>query len=146
MPIDFFVQIDHFKFSNKRIIKSWIITCSKKEAKQIDLLNIVFCSDDYLHELNLTYLRHDTLTDIVTFDYSNGNKIAGEIFISIDRVLENSAKYSTEFSDELHRVIIHGVLHLCGYKDKKKGDKVQMRKKEDSYLSLLEKMFHVKRL
>jgi len=96
----------------------------------------VFCSDDHLHQMNQQFLDHDTLTDIITFDLSeNDNTLAGEIYISIDRVKENAAKFKVSYTDELHRVIFHGALHLCGFKDKKDADKKVMRQKEDECLS-----------
>jgi probable rRNA maturation factor len=97
-------------------------------------LNYIFCSDGYLHTLNLQYLQHDTLTDIITFDLSEGDKLIGEIYVSIDRVKDNAAKFATTYNDELHRVIFHGALHLCGFKDKKAADKAAMRAEEDKCL------------
>ena len=99
-------------------------------------LNFIFCDDEFLFEINNTYLRRDSLTDIITFDYSNKNNISGDIFISIDRVKANALSFNESFEDELKRVIIHGVLHLLGYKDKSKKEKKIMREKEDFYLSL----------
>jgi rRNA maturation RNase YbeY len=110
---------------------------AKTEKKEIGDLTYVFCSDDYLLSLNQQFLKHNTLTDIITFDYSEGKKeLSGEIYISIDRVADNAAKFKTDFQDELHRVMIHGVLHLAGYKDKKPAEKALMRKKEEACLSL----------
>ncbi len=96
-----------------------------------------FCSDVYLHSINMEFLDHDTYTDIITFDYNLGKQVHGEIYISVDRVEENANTYQCAFKEELHRVMIHGVLHLCGFKDKTKEDKERMRSKETYYLSKL---------
>lgn len=98
-------------------------------------INYIFCSDDYLLEKNIKYLNHNTLTDIISFDYSMGTLISGDIFISIDRVKENAIEFNSSFDDELHRVIIHGILHFLGYKDKSSQEKLLMRSKEDFYLN-----------
>jgi probable rRNA maturation factor len=145
MPIRFFYEEVDFKLKHPTKIRLWITESAKKEKRQITEVNYIFCSDKYLLSLNQDYLKHNTLTDIITFDNSEGPLIAGEIYISIDRVNENAAKYASGITDELHRVMIHGVLHLCGYKDKKPVDKTLMRKKEDAYLSLRKMLFHVKR-
>jgi probable rRNA maturation factor len=135
--IRFFSEGISFSISHPRKTKSWIKAAIEKEKRQLGAINYIFCSDPYLHQINFEYLNHDTLTDIVTFDNSEKKSIIeGDIFISIDRVKENSNKYSRSFDDELHRVIIHGILHLIGYSDKSATAKKQMRKKEDAYLSL----------
>jgi probable rRNA maturation factor len=108
----------------------------KKEKKGIGDLTYVFCSDEYLLSLNQKFLNHNTLTDIITFDYSEAKTLSGEIYISIERVAENAEKFKVAFEDELHRVMIHGVLHLAGYKDKRPAEKALMRKKEEASLSL----------
>lgn len=136
MPIRFFSEEIEFKIQNPKKVKAWLNQSANRERKEIIEINYIFCSDLYLLKLNQEYLNHNTLTDIITFDYSQGSKLSGEIYISIDRVMENSQKFDSGFVGELHRVIIHGVLHLCGYKDKTKSDKTLMRKKEDAYLSL----------
>ncbi len=97
-------------------------------------MDYVFCSDELLHSINTEFLNHDTLTDIITFDYSLGKELHGEIYISTDRVRENARMYEVEFENELHRVIIHGILHLCGYSDKTEADKLEMRRKENECL------------
>ena len=97
-------------------------------------LNYIFCSDEYLHTMNQQYLNHDTLTDIITFDLSENNHLIGEIYVSTDRVKENALKFETSYNDELHRVIFHGALHLCGFKDKLAADKKIMREQEDKNL------------
>lgn len=125
-----------FKLIMKTKITSWISDTIVNEAFKEGDINYIFCGDDYLLDINVKYLKHNVLTDIVSFDYSLGKKLSGDIFISVDRVKDNSVKYEVNFDDELHRVIIHGILHFCGYKDKTKEDKRLMRKKEDYYLSL----------
>jgi len=144
MPIRFFYEEVDFKIKHPTKVRSWITETARKEKKQVSEINYIFCSDQYLLSLNQDYLNHNTFTDIITFDNSEGKELEGEIYISVDRVNENASKFQSAFEDELHRVMIHGVLHLCGYKDKKSGDKTLMRKKEDAYLSLRKLMFHVK--
>ncbi|MDH4091689.1 MAG: rRNA maturation RNase YbeY [Cyclobacteriaceae bacterium] len=138
MPsINFFEEQVKFKLQHPRKTSHWIRAALKKEKKKLVELNIIFCSDEYLREINTQYLNHSTYTDIVTFDTGDGfGGIEGDIYISIDRVRENAVKYLSEFDDELHRVIIHGVLHLSGYSDKSNREKAAMRKREDAYLSL----------
>lgn len=116
-------------------VKSWVTACILKEEKPLGLLNFIFCSDQYLYALNVEFLDHDTFTDVITFPLSD-QQISGDIFISVDRVKENSDKYKVEFNTELKRVMIHGVLHLCGYGDKELADKKVMREKENFYLEL----------
>ena len=137
MPIRFFSSDIEFTLDHPRKTSKWITESALKEKSVIKDVNYIFCSDNYLLTLNQDYLQHNTLTDIITFDYSSSKKaLEGEIYISIDRVKENAIKFKRSFEDELHRVIIHGVLHLIGYKDKKNADKAFMRKKEEAYLSL----------
>ncbi|MFN7013699.1 MAG: rRNA maturation RNase YbeY [Bacteroidia bacterium] len=123
-----------FTLKNKKNISGWIIETLEKEKKTCGKIAYVFCSDDYLLNLNQRFLKHNTYTDIITFDYSEGKILNGEIYISIDRVKENAEKFKTDFISELYRVIIHGALHLAGYKDKTKEQKEKMRKKEDAAL------------
>jgi rRNA maturation RNase YbeY len=126
-----------FSLPDKHKNKAWLKSVAESEGKSIGELNYIFCSDSYLLEINRTYLNHDTLTDIVTFDNSDGGKhIEGDMFISLERVSENGEKFGTS-DTELHRVMVHGLLHLLGYKDKKKEDKAKMREKENEYLSKL---------
>ncbi|MFZ2906756.1 MAG: rRNA maturation RNase YbeY [Cyclobacteriaceae bacterium] len=140
MAIFFFSEGVRFKLSNQKKSISWIKSVVKKEGGKVASLNYIFCSDEYLKKINIKYLNHHTYTDIITFDYSpSAKEIEGEIYISIDRVRENADSFKTSFQSELHRVIIHGVLHLLGYKDKSKSEKALMREKEDTYLSLLRK-------
>jgi len=136
VSVRFFAEGIDFKLSHPRKTSSWIKAVAKKEKKTLVLINYVFCSDSYLLQMNLNYLNHDTLTDILTFDYSDKSKLEGEIYISIERVRENSTVFNRPFDEELHRVIIHGLLHLMGYKDKSSAEKAQMRKKEEACLSL----------
>lgn len=144
MPIHFFSEEIDFKIRNPRKIKEWINVSAKKELKDLAEINFIFCSDKYLLHINKRYLNHKTLTDIISFDYSDMGLLSGDIYISIERVKENAEKYNVEFQEELRRVMIHGVLHLSGYKDKKPSDILVMRKKEGAYLSLWKRMFHVK--
>lgn len=138
--VDFFAQDISFKLRKPRKTKQWILEAIARERKQLEHLNYIFCSDAYLLSMNEQYLNHKTLTDIITFDNS-GKKgiIEGDIFISIERVKSNAEELQTSFDEELHRVMIHGVLHLIGYSDKSVTAKVRMRKKEDAYLSLRNK-------
>lgn len=117
-------------------IKKWIKNAILQEKYSLGELNYIFCDDTYLLKINREYLNHDTLTDIISFDYTIGKQINGDIYISIDRIKENAKLYKTTFYNELLRVMIHGVLHYCGYKDKTDADKKIMRSKEDYYLSL----------
>jgi rRNA maturation RNase YbeY len=135
--IRFFSEGISFKMDFPKKKTLWIKEVAKKEKKAIKEINYIFCSDEFLLQLNQGFLNHKTLTDIITFDNSEGKKaLEGEIYISIERVQENAIKFNTEFEDELHRVMIHGVLHLIGYKDKKPSEKALMRKKEEACLSL----------
>lgn len=118
-------------------LRSWVISTAKNEGFSVGELSFIFCDDKYLHKINLEFLNHDTLTDIITFDYSSEDEIAGEIYISIDRVNENAKSFNQDTAQEIRRIIIHGVLHLLGYKDKSPEEKTQMTSKEDYYLSLL---------
>lgn len=115
-------------------LEPWIKTVITKENKTLGEINYIFCTDEYLLEKNQTFLNHNTYTDIITFDYSEENQISGDIFISIERVKENARKFAVEFETELKRVMIHGVLHLIGYKDKSEDEQKLMREKENYYL------------
>lgn len=129
---------DKIKFSLKQSskIRNWIKTIVSKEKKELGSISYTFVSDEALLKMNKEYLNHNTFTDIITFDYSEKKTISGDIFISIDRIKENAQKFEVEFETELKRVIIHGILHLCGYKDKKVADVKIMRKKEENSLKL----------
>jgi probable rRNA maturation factor len=129
-----FIEDTKVKFS-KSNTKTFIKHLINSENKKTGDVNFIFCSDDYLLEVNKQYLNHDYYTDIITFDYCDGNLVSGDVFISVDRVLENSKNQKVNFNNEFYRVLFHGVLHLCGYKDKKKLDKKLMTSKEDFYLN-----------
>ena len=133
--IDFFSETE-FNLQNSQEVASWISAIILNENFEEGELSYIFCDDEYLHKLNVEFLKHDTLTDIISFDNSLGNQINGDIFISVERVKENTSSFNTTFENELHRVIIHGVLHYCGYNDKTKKDADLMRTKEDAALSL----------
>lgn len=134
--INFFSEDTDYKPKHKTALRTWIMETIREEGYKADEISIILCSDPYLLAVNKQYLQHDTYTDIVTFDNSEeAEVIAGDIFISIDRVQENAAKFGVAERDELHRVIIHGILHLCGYGDKNKEDKTRMTEKEDFYLA-----------
>lgn len=126
-----------FNLNDTSIISDWIHKVISNEGLETGEINFIFCDDDYLLKLNVAFLDHDTLTDIISFDYTMGNLISGDVYISIPRVMENASIFNTSFQNELHRVIIHGILHYCGYKDKSEDEKLIMRSKEDEYLSVL---------
>ena len=130
-------EID-FILPNQQEISDWISNTIHVENFKEGEVNYIFCSDNYLLKMNIKYLNHNTLTDIISFDYTIGKLISGDIFISIERVKENSKTFEVTFFEELHRVMIHGILHYCGYQDKTPQQKVEMRSKEDFYLSMLE--------
>jgi probable rRNA maturation factor len=133
--IVFFNEDIDFKFQGKNNFKSWLKKVSEKEGFRINNLNYIFCSDEYLHKINLEYLDHDTYTDIITFDNSEEESIVeGDIFISIERIKENSFTLNTVFEEEFKRVIVHGLLHLCGYDDHTSEDKAEMRRLESEYI------------
>lgn len=133
----FFTKDISFSLDNQKSIENWILLSISTEDKSVGEITYIFCSDDYLYQMNLEHLNHDTYTDIITFNYCENSIISGDIFISIDRVKENANTFNTTFQNELHRVIIHGILHLVGFNDKTIEDKALMRSKEDFYLSLL---------
>lgn len=137
MPsISFFEEDIHFKLKSKTQLRQWITDTIRAEGFKLNELTYIFCSDNYLLNINRQYLDHDTYTDIITFDNSEGNNIVtSDIFISIERIRENAVNFNVPEITELHRVIIHGVLHLLGYKDKTPADKQKMTEKEDYYLS-----------
>jgi probable rRNA maturation factor len=135
--INFFYEGTPFRFKAVRRTKAWIRQAVILEEHTLVALNFIFCSDGILHQINIDHLNHETLTDIITFDTGErAGSVEGDIYISIDRVKENAMKYGVSFNNELHRVIIHGVLHLLGYSDKTAQQKRMMRKKEAAYLSL----------
>ena len=134
--INFNYETD-FSLESEEQISTWISNAISEEEFKLEAINYVFCDDEYLHKLNVEFLNHDTLTDIISFDYSVGKIIQGDIFISIERVEDNAKDFGTLFNEELHRVIIHGILHYCGYKDKTDADAEVMRSKENHYLESL---------
>lgn len=136
--INFYSEND-FVLADHRKYEKWIERVIASEEKKLEEISYIFCDDDYLLNLNEEFLKHDTYTDIITFDYSVGKILQGDIYISTERVKENSDEYNVSFEEELRRVIIHGVLHLCGYKDKTKEQSLLMRQKEEEKMEL----FHV---
>lgn len=129
----------NFQLDNETQFSDWISKVILSESKKEGDINYVFCDDEYILEINKQYLDHDYYTDIISFDYSVGNELNGDIFVSIERVKENATDFNATFDEELKRVIIHGILHYCGYKDKSEEDEALMRSKEDEKT----KMFHV---
>jgi rRNA maturation RNase YbeY len=128
-----------FTLENESNYEDWITRIIYSEGFEAGEINYIFCDDEYLHKINVEYLNHDTLTDIISFDYSVGNILQGDIFISTERVSDNAKDFNVVFDDELKRVMSHGVLHYCGYKDKSTADEAIMRSKEDEKIA----MFHV---
>jgi probable rRNA maturation factor len=127
-------EID-FNLSNEDKYIDWISSSIENECLSVGEINYIFCDDEYLHKINVDYLNHDTLTDIISFDYTQGDVVSGDIFISIDRVKDNAHDFNVTFDNELLRVMIHGVMHYCGYKDKTIDDVSLMRSKEDFYIA-----------
>ncbi|HMT27674.1 MAG TPA: rRNA maturation RNase YbeY [Bacteroidia bacterium] len=134
--INFFSENIPFTLTNKTLIRSWLLKCAKSEKQTISELNYIFCSDNYLKKINKQFLNHNYFTDIITFPTSPAGEknISGDIFISIDRVRENAKTYGVRINKELNRVMVHGLLHLCGYKDKTSAEENKMREKENFYL------------
>ena len=128
-----------FELANEDSLANWIIATIVEEDCKEGEVNYIFCDDEYLHKLNVEFLDHDTLTDVISFDYCIGKEIHGDVYVSVERVRDNALDFKTTFEDEIHRVIIHGVLHYCGYKDKTDSDAQLMRSKEEYYLSKLGK-------
>ncbi|MGV7107946.1 rRNA maturation RNase YbeY [Flavobacterium sp. U410] len=137
--ISFNYEID-FALENEDVYSDWIESIVKSEGKILGEINYIFCDDEYLHQINVQYLDHDTLTDIISFDYTEGDIISGDIFLSVERVQDNANDFQVSFEEELKRVMSHGVLHYCGYKDKSEADEQLMRTKEEEKIQ----MFHVK--
>ena len=133
--VSFYCEDISFPFKEKRLTSRWLKAVAAAEARQMGDVAIIFCSDNYILDVNIKYLQHDYYTDIITFDYCEGNRLSGDLFISVDSVRENASFYGTEFADELNRVIVHGLLHLIGYDDHTKEDIATMRAKENYYLS-----------
>ena len=137
MSVSFYTENINFPDLNKKGISEWIKNVANSYNKNVGELTYIFCNDEKILEINIQFLNHNFYTDIITFDYNEGDKISGDIFISLDTVLSNSQKYNIKFKDELHRVIIHGVLHLCGIDDQSEGEKPAMREAENKALNLL---------
>lgn len=136
--IRYYLRDMKFLFNEKRLTSRWLKMVAGSEIRSIGDISIIFCSDNYILDINLQYLQHDYFTDIITFDYCEGKVLSGDLFISIDSVRENSIYYGTDFKDELNRVIVHGLLHLVGYDDHTDEEKKTMREKEDYYLEMRE--------
>ncbi|WP_310558889.1 rRNA maturation RNase YbeY [Flavobacterium sp.] len=128
-----------FTLDSEELLSKWISNVINSENKKEGEINYIFCDDDYLLKINVEHLGHDTLTDIISFDYGIGNELHGDIFVSVERVKDNALDFEVSFDEELKRVLVHGVLHYCGYKDKTEEDELAMRSKEDEKLA----MFHV---
>lgn len=137
MAVAFHIQEVDFKLANRRVLKAWLKQVAEAEGKRLGDLSCIFCSDEYLLSLNKAYLAHDYYTDVITFEYSVGSVICGDVFISIDSVQANAAAYKVSFLSELYRVMAHGVLHLCGYRDATKAERKVMRAKENACLEKL---------
>ncbi len=137
MPISFHSEDVKFKSADQAALKKWLLGVAKKHKRNVGEMNYVFCSDEYLYELNKAYINHKTYTDIITFEYSTDKEILSDIFISVDRVKDNAKTYGVPFKEELHRVMVHGLLHLLGYKDKRPADIKKIRAAEDKFLKSL---------
>ncbi len=136
--ISYYTEDTPFIFKGKLLNNKWLKLVAESEIRRIGDISIIFCSDNYILNVNQEYLQHDYFTDIITFDYCEGDRLSGDLFISVDTVKENALEYGTEFQEELNRVIVHGILHLIGYDDHTPEDIEVMRKKENYYLSLRE--------
>lgn len=140
MPVSFHKEAISFRLSGARVLKQWVKQVVESKGKTLGEVSYIFCSDEYLLQINQEHLQHDYYTDIITFDYTEGDVVSGDLFISIDRVKENARTEGVDFDTELRRVMIHGVLHLLGYKDKKKDDQEVMRDIENQSLSLFDSL------
>ena len=136
--INFNYETD-FSLDNEEAIALWLSNVISSENKKEGEISYIFCDDEYLHKINVEYLNHDTLTDVISFDYTMGNQISGDCFISIERVKDNAVDFNVPFEEEIKRVLVHGMLHYCGYKDKTESEEALMRAKEDEKIAL----FHV---
>ncbi|RNI26996.1 rRNA maturation RNase YbeY [Rufibacter latericius] len=138
LPIEFFTEEVEFEVKNEEKVKTWLSEIISKYSFELESLNYIFCSDEYLHQMNVEYLDHDTLTDVITFDNSDfEGVIEGDVFISIDRIVDNATSFNITPEEELHRVMAHGLLHLLGFDDKTPEKKALMRTKENECLDLL---------
>jgi len=134
--VSYFFEQTKFQFKQRRLNNAWLRLVAESEVKKLGQINIIFCSDNYILDINQKFLQHDYFTDIITFEYCEGNVLSGDLFISVDSVKENSVFYKTEFEEELNRVIVHGLLHLIGYDDHCDEDIKVMREKENYYLEI----------
>jgi rRNA maturation RNase YbeY len=135
MAVSYHTEDCSLKFTDRRAVSRWIAETAAAEGFRRGEIAVIFCSDDHLLAMNRQHLGHDYYTDIITFDYTESRVVSGDLFISVDTVRRNAQEYGIPFLQELHRVIVHGVLHLCGYKDKTPAEARQMRAKEDFYLT-----------
>lgn len=136
--ISFYFEDTKFVFKQKTLTRKWLKLVAESEICRIGDISVIFCSDNYILDINQKYLSHDYFTDIITFDYREGDRLSGDLFISVDSVRENSIEFGTEFNDELNRVMVHGLLHIIGYDDHTDSQTKEMRAKENYYLSLRE--------
>lgn len=136
--VSFYFEDIKFVFRQKTLTRKWLKLVAESEICRIGDISVIFCSDNYILDINQKYLGHDYFTDIITFDYREGDRLSGDLFISVDSVRENSIEFGTSFNDELNRVIVHGLLHIIGYDDHADEDIKVMRSKENYYLSLRE--------
>lgn len=132
--VTYFTEDTTFQFKQRRINNRWLKMVAESEIRKLGDISIIFCSDNYILDVNIKYLQHDYFTDIITFDYCEDNILSGDLFISVDSVRENAVEYGAEFDEELNRVIVHGILHLIGYDDLTDEDRRGMRSKENYYL------------
>ena len=140
LMISYYFEDTDFIFKGRALNNRWLKIVAESEIRRIGDISIIFCSDNYILDVNQKYLQHDYFTDIITFDYCEGDRLSGDLFISVDSVRENALEYGTEFADELNRVMVHGILHLIGYDDHCEEDIATMRAKENYYLSLRDLM------
>ena len=138
--VRYFKEDTKFEFRHRLFNNRWLKMVAASEIRSLGDINIIFCSDNYILDVNMKYLQHDYFTDIITFDYCEKKVLSGDLFISVDSVRENSVYYGTEFEDELNRVIVHGLLHLIGYDDHSEEDVKVMREKENYYLEMRKKL------
>jgi len=136
MAVSFHSEQINFSISDETAVANWLQDVCVSEGKNLSEVSYIFCSDEYLLEMNRQYLNHDYYTAVITFDYCEADDVSADVFISVDRVSENAQNIGVSATDELHRVMVHGLLHLLGYHDKESADKEQMTAKEDFYLSL----------
>lgn len=134
--VRYFTEDISFNFKGRALNNRWLKMVAESEIRRLGDINVIFCSDHYILDINMKYLQHDYFTDIISFDYCEGKRLSGDLFISIDSVRENAVEYGSSFEEELHRVIVHGLLHLIGYDDHTEEEVARMREKENYYLKL----------